>query len=752
MAACGIPQRSRPIHHSRQGILLRRTTKGALRAGFGLGAALTLLTSMVPTPAVAAAPGTLTVSVIRDVDADGRYTAARELGVAGIQVEVTDADDNRFIVTTNPDGTVDVPTAGTTGEFRLELVTSSLPDYLQPAFGGRDLSSAVTYVNVAEHSQTVRFGVWNTADFCQVNADLTTSCQQDMLKPDTSRGLVTFKNNWRGNSNGGAPQPTALNTKGDTGATYGLAYDKKQRRIFQGAYAKRATTYGPDGQGAIYVTPRGGGATTTFATLTAGSTPHDTSTARYDGDFIKAVGKEGLGDIDLSEKGDELYVVNMYDRKLYTFDATQSAPPPNAPQSSIDIPDPGCNGPADWRPMGLGVRDGVVYVGGVCSAQSTQNAGDLRAVVWTYDPGSQTFSTAPVLDEQLDKARGDLTPGISAKWTPWTLDDPNQYPASVSGTPARPQPMLSDIAIEANGDLALGFRDRQGDLGGYQMINPNPAHPTLDTTASAGDITKVCRTAAGTFVWEGTGGCPTNPGDGADEFYHGDNWSGHGERAQGALALSLHDGKIASTYMDPAHAINSGGVNWHDRTSGAADQKGYGIQYLTALDSGNFAKANGLGDLEYLCDEPPIQIGNRVWYDPQPGTQNPDEWAGIPGVTVTLLDENGNTLATTTTNAKGEYYFSSLDVPALTEHGKYKLRFDKSTANLTNVPIGRPNPQISRLRWTNPYEDDPGGNSSIDSKVEFSRNSDTTAETQVFQVGDWGSVKHNLDAGMYYAR
>lgn len=193
-------------------------------------------------------------------------------------------------------------------------------------------------------------------------------------------------------------------------------------------------------------------------------------------------------------------------------------------------------------------------------------------------------------------------------------------------------------------------------------------------------------------------------------------------------------------------------MNWHDRTSGAADQKGYGIQYLTALDSGNFAKANGLGDLEYLCDEPPIQIGNRVWYDPQPGTQNPDEWAGIPGVAVTLLDENGNTLATTTTNAKGEYYFSSLDVPALTEHGKYKLRFDKSTANLTNVPIGRPNPQISRLRWTNPYEDDPGGNSSIDSKVEFSRNSDTTAETQVFQVGDWGSVKHNLDAGMYYAR
>lgn len=720
------------------------------RAGFGLGAALALLTSMMPTPAFAAEPGTLTVSVIRDVNADGRHTADRELGVAGIQVRVTDPDDNSFIVTTGPDGTIQVPTAGTDGQFKLELVTSSLPAHLQPAFGGTDLSTALTFVDVADKSRTVRFGVWNPADYCQVNADLTTSCQQDMLKPDTSRGLVTFKNNWRGNSNAGAPAPTTLNTKGDTGATYGLAYDKKERRIFQGAYAKRATTYGPDGPGAIYVTPRGGGATTTFANLTAGSTQHNTNTARYDGDFIGAVGKEGLGDIDISEKGDELYVVNMYDRKLYTFDATQATA--SAPESSIDIPNPGCNGPADWRPMGLGVRDGVVYVGGVCSAQSTQDADDLRAVVWTYNPTTQTFSTAPVLDQRLDQARGNLTPGISAKWTPWTLDDPNQYPAAVNGTPARPQPMLSDIVVEANGDLALGFRDRQGDLGGYEMINPNPAYPNLETTASAGDINKACRTAAGTFVWEGTGGCPTNTGDGADEFYHGDNWGGHGERAQGALALNPQDGKIASTYMDPAHAINSGGVNWHDRTSGAADTKGYGIQYLNDPDNGSFAKANGLGDLEYLCDQPPIQLGDRVWYDPHPGTQNPEETAGLPGITVTLLSENGDTLATTTTNAKGEYYFSSLDVPELTAHGKYKLRFDKSTVDLSNVPIGRPNPQISKLRWSNACEDDSNCDSTIDSKPKFNSNSDTTAETDEFSVGDWGSVKHNLDAGMYYSR
>ncbi|MFC5721022.1 SdrD B-like domain-containing protein [Streptomyces gamaensis] len=732
---------------------MKRTARNALRAG--LGATLTLLASVAPANAFAAGPGKLTVSVIRDVDADGLYTPARELGVAGVRVRVTDIDENSFTVTTKADGTVEVPTAGTTGQFRLQLLPDTLPDYLQPAFAGKDLSSSIAVVNVAKESQTVRFGVWNPADYCQVNADLTTTCQQAQVKVDGSRSLVTFNNDWRGNSNAGAPQPKTLAAKGDTGTTYGLAYDKKQRRIFQGAYAKRGTTYGPGGSGAIYVTPRDGGATTEFTKLDAGSTKHNPAdNARYDGDFIKAVGKEGLGDIDISEKGDELYVVDMKDRKLYTFDATKSTA--DAPKNSIAIPDPGCTNPDDWRPMGLGVRDGIVYVGGVCSAQSTQKADDLRAVVWTYDPRARAFSDKPVLNQKLDRKRGQMANGQSATWTPWTPDDPNQYPASVNGTPARPQPMLSDIAIEANGDLALGFRDRQGDLGGYQMVNPNPAHPTVDTTVTAGDINKVCRTATGTFVWEGTDGCPAHKAQSGDKFYTGDNWGSHDYRAQGALALSQREGKIASTYMDPAHQANSGGVNWHDRVSGAADADGYGIQYLSNPvqdpNSGGFAKANGLGDLEYLCDQPPVQIGNRVWYDPEPGTQNADETSGIPGVTVTLLSEDGKTLATKKTDAKGEYYFSSLDVPALTAHGKYKVRFDKSTADLSTVPIRGNNRDISKLRWTEPYVDDASGNSEIDSKATYDKNSDTTAETAVFSVGDWGSVKHNLDAGMYYTR
>jgi len=53
-------------------------------------------------------------------------------------------------------------------------------------------------------------------------------------------------------------------------------------------------------------------------------------------------------------------------------------------------------------------------------------------------------------------------------------------------------------------------------------------------------------------------------------------------------------------------------------------------------------------------------IGDTVYFDPNAnGTQDADE-PGIPGVTVALLDENGDVIATTTTDENGEYSFPGL--------------------------------------------------------------------------------------------
>ena len=68
-------------------------------------------------------------------------------------------------------------------------------------------------------------------------------------------------------------------------------------------------------------------------------------------------------------------------------------------------------------------------------------------------------------------------------------------------------------------------------------------------------------------------------------------------------------------------------------------------------------------------------IGDTIWYDADgDGIQDPDE-LGLNGVTVTLTDANGNTVATTTTGSDGKYLFDNLN------GGDY-------TITLTGLPAG----------------------------------------------------------------
>ena len=76
-------------------------------------------------------------------------------------------------------------------------------------------------------------------------------------------------------------------------------------------------------------------------------------------------------------------------------------------------------------------------------------------------------------------------------------------------------------------------------------------------------------------------------------------------------------------------------------------------------------------------------LGDRVWLDVNgDGVQDPDE-SGIQGVTVRLYDDAGNLLATTETDANGNYWFGGLDA------GIYEVVVDTTTlpnggAGLTN--------------------------------------------------------------------
>jgi hypothetical protein len=66
-----------------------------------------------------------------------------------------------------------------------------------------------------------------------------------------------------------------------------------------------------------------------------------------------------------------------------------------------------------------------------------------------------------------------------------------------------------------------------------------------------------------------------------------------------------------------------------------------------------------MGDIELICDQAPVQIGNRVWLDSdRDGIQDAGE-NPIAGVTVRLYDSTGNLAGTAVTDAQGNYYFSS---------------------------------------------------------------------------------------------
>ncbi|MDT7781994.1 MAG: hypothetical protein QOF58_413, partial [Pseudonocardiales bacterium] len=316
-------------------------------------AALVVASSAVVIPTAHAGPGdgSLTVKVIRDVNGNGNFDAAVEVPVQGAPVLVTDAAGKTATGTTDAAGSVAVglgPVSG--GKYRVQ-VNPPAGSTLVPAPAGGTLESNTMFVDVSGGKNvTVTTGLWNPADYCQANPVLATGCQRatrdrdgKSMVNDSARSLVTLPFTARGTDSA----PAQVANQGATGTVFGLAYRKQDKRLFSAAFAKRLTNYGPGGAGAIYVTPAAGGATTVFATVpNAGAAKHNHQ-ANFDGGFFAVPGTQSLGDIDVSEDGSELYVVNLGDKKLYVYDATQ--PTAAAPKASYAIPSP-CPSAGDWRP------------------------------------------------------------------------------------------------------------------------------------------------------------------------------------------------------------------------------------------------------------------------------------------------------------------------------------------------------------------------------------------------------------------
>jgi hypothetical protein len=428
------------------------------------------------------------------------------------------------------------------------------------------------------------------------------------------------------------------------------------------------------------------------ATITA---PSQDATA------FAAVGTQGIGDIDLTEDGNTLWVVNLFNRSLIKLNVTNGATPTSATEYLLSsMGEPSCTGGV-LRPWALKFHNGKGYIGAVCSAETSNTRNDLVGRVMSFDPSNPTTLTVEVtipLNGRHGDANSTAYDPIDQYWNPWrntyNRADLGQACCGYGGVifVSRPTPILSDIEFDSKGAMIIGIMDRMGMQIG--AANYEPISTQLIDYQQAGDILRACPNASGQFILENAGVCggvtgfstTNNNGPGGGEFYF-DNVLDpyHFEGSNGGIAQLPGANEVVYTAEDPLGAIWTGGMIWVSNTNGAKVRANQIFSGRNS-DTGLFGKAVGLGDIEVVCDTAPIEIGNRVWRDDNAnGVQDPGE-PGIAGVTVRLYDSGGTLItdATAVTDANGNYYFSSA-LGTNTTSAKYNLPILPNTDYVVRV-------------------------------------------------------------------
>jgi uncharacterized repeat protein (TIGR01451 family) len=684
-------------------------------------------------------------TVFRDWNGNGKQDPATsvripEIGIGGVTVTAFDTSGASVgTATTAADGTYSLNTndAGN-GPYRVEF--TNLPAGTSYGPAGPNSGTAVQFV-AATPSGSVSLGLNDPKDYCQDNPFVATPCyvSGDPLKPGTagpepvfvafpySAGTSTPGNGTTVPPGGNAPMPLKQAVASQLGAVWGEAYQRATRRLFLTSVVRRHSGFGPLGVGGLYTVTNPGAANASagsfldlktigvdVGTLTndARNLPGDAAAFSGDGPAFSAVGKMGFGDIDIAEDDRTLWFTNLNDRKLYSILLPTSGTPTASDVTSYTVPTPNCVG-GTFRPWATKYYKERVYVGGVCTAETSQNASDLKAVVYEFNPATNTFTNR--LEIGLGYTKGFtwiLTGGGNrSNWRPWT-DEFDKLVATVDGTGTRkfliyPQPVLSDLEFDIDGSLILGFMDRTGMQTGYLQSDPSGNNPVYEGI-SGGDTLRAYNNN-GTFVLENNGvagplvGQPgNNQGPGGGEFYYQEDFRGvdtngnpeqtHQETSLGALGLLPGALQVVTPAFDP-FTIRSGGVLFLNNTNGKADRR-YEIFPRPNGDderNGTFGKAAGLGDLEVLCDEAPIELGNRIWNDlDRDGIQDANEPA-IANVIVHLF-KGGQLVGTTTTDATGQYLFNAANVSdGIVPNMAYEIRVDKFQLALLSTGLSPAN-------------------------------------------------------------
>ncbi len=683
---------------------------------------------------------TITGRVFQDFNSNGAYDTTSGLnsidaGVPGVTVSAYNpAGVASGSATTASDGTYSLSATGA-GPYRIEF--TNLPAGFQPSAratdsvqGGTatDSGSSVQFV-LNSNTSNVNLALNRPEEFCQNNPDVVISRFVEGAQNGVYGNNSVFMN-FPYNAGTSYTDTTVANydnptthgislTADKTGTIFSLAYSRVNRRVYAAAYHKRHAGFGPgadnvfntaDDPAAIYIiNPATNVVASAISVPGVTTNAHDTTDYGNDNDDIgwDAVGKTSIGGIDLADDASRLFAMNLQNRRLYALDPTNGTSLGNTAQfQTLSLATPGgtaANCPAgDIRPFAVNYYRGKVYVGVVCSGESTASANDLFAYVIEVNPTTMVFNSNPVFSMALNYPRGFADPGQPAPWRAWR----NTITTNFSW----PQAMFTTIEFE-NGNMIIGLRDRAGD----QAFDNGP-----EAKRTAGDTLKACG-SVGAWTLESNGRCGSSPfgtgpqgnnqGPGGGEFYHQDDFcmtpngaNYHDEVSWGTLLYVPGRENVLVTMLDPisrtvaSTATFDGGLRWMNNTTGNTDRAYRVYNGTGGANVPDFGKANGLGGTSALCDPASIEIGNRVWRDMNNnGVQDPGE-NGMPNVTVRLY-EGAVRVGTAVTDANGEYYFVSSTTPdgntadnigQVNGGVKYNTTYQVRIDNPANFTIGNP--------------------------------------------------------------
>ena len=345
----------------------------------------------------------------------------------------------------------------------------------------------------------------------------------------------------------------------------------------------------------------------------------------------------------------------------------------------------------ELRPWGLTFHNGRGYIGLVADASISQSKDNLYGYIVSFDPEDMSAAFQLELEIPLNYKRertsyadrSSTWPLRTSVWEPWAKnwEETGIVLSKDTMYVSYPQPVISDIDFDSQGNMIIGIMDRWGHQVGFLNYPAISGNQTYLIGYSAGDIIKAEPTplrAEGNYTLEMFNSDtikyfynddgPTYNGEFFYNDYFDSDLASHGEIFTGGMGVIPGLDEVVLTVFNPIRT----GTNPNFDYDGVYTQGTHvystenGDKNRASLFVGQYqyGKASGLGDIEFGILFPGINIGNYVWCDGNgDGIQQANE-NGIPGVKLYLIrvDEiNGNQLVDSTeTDEEGLYIFTDL--------------------------------------------------------------------------------------------